>query len=438
MGMNRSNFSASSGPLSRGWHRLRLPFLLGLLAIVSVYAWQRMQFQRDIGSVESLLQSEENGKAIAALESLKARFGERADLRHMLARAYRQSGKKEPFERQLELAQGLGLRSETVQAERFLFEAQLGAFESLESRVADFMVSNDRRFDDAARSLVFGLLRNQNTEAVERFLPLWENQSPSAAWIPTFRGMMRLGRRDWKNALLELEPALEKHPDFLPLYLQAGMAYQGDQQFERAEAMLDRYLQSQPDSAEGLLSYSEVLRKLGKAELALGRIETILPISDPSKPIQPALRLQIAKLYLDVDESQKVIDTLSGLAKLWPEDVEIASTLSQAYQRLGDEPRSASYAAIADSGQKQTVLADGMLFELLSNPNRTAEQCYALGHLLLHKKSRENGIYWLEAALKLDEKFAPAHQDLALYYDRTEQPQYAAIHRRYLNAPGKP
>jgi tetratricopeptide (TPR) repeat protein len=180
------------------------------------------------------------------------------------------------------------------------------------------------------------------------------------------------------------------------------------------------------------------LRKLGKAEQALARIETILSISDPSKPIQPSLRLQIAKLYLDVDESQKVIDTLSGLAKLWPEDVEIASTLSQAYQRQGDEPMSASYAAIADSGQKQTVLADGMLFELLNNPNRTAEQCYALGHLLLHKKSRENGIYWLEAALKLDEKFAPAHQDLALYYDRTEQPQYAAIHRRYLNAPGKP
>ncbi|MCY2999844.1 MAG: hypothetical protein NT168_17230, partial [Planctomycetota bacterium] len=183
--MNRTNYSASSGPWSRGWHRLRLPFLLGLLAIVSVYAWQRMQFQRGIGSVESFLQSEENAKAIAALESLKARFGERADLRHMLARAYRQSGKKEPFERQLELAQGLGLRSEAVQAERFLFEAQLGALESLESRVADFMVSNERMFDDAARSLVFGLLRNQNTEAVDRFLPLWESQSPSAAWIPT-------------------------------------------------------------------------------------------------------------------------------------------------------------------------------------------------------------------------------------------------------------
>jgi len=437
--MNRSYFSTPQRASSQGWRRLRLPILVGILAILSVYAWQTMQYQQAIGSVESLLRSEENTKAISALESLKFRFGERVDMRLMLARAYRQSGKKAPFERQLELAQALGLRSETVQAEKFLFEAQLGTLESLESRVADFMVANDQAFDDAARCLVFGLLRNQDTDAVERFLPLWENQSPDAAWIPTFRGMMLLGRRDWKKALLELEPALEKHPDFLPLYLQAGMAYLGDQQFERAEAMLDRYLQSQPDSAEGLLSYSEVLRKLGKSEQALGRIETVLKSqSDPSKPIQPSLRLQMAKLYLDTDDSQKVIDSLSGLAKLWPEDVEIASTLSQAHQRLGDEQRSSSYAAIADAGQKQTVLADGMLFELLSNPNRTPEQCYALGHLLLHKKSRENGIYWLEAALKLDEKFAPAHEDLAIYYDRTDQAEFAAIHRRYLNASGTP
>jgi Tfp pilus assembly protein PilF len=177
-----------------------------------------------------------------------------------------------------------------------------------------------------------------------------------------------------------------------------------------------------------------VLRKLGKASEALDRIEQNLgSLTDPSLKIQPALRMQIAKLYLDVDRNQKVIEIIEGVAKQWPEDVEVASTLAQAYQRLGDEQRSASYATIADAGQKETVLADRMLFELLSNPNRTAQQCYQLGHLLLHKQSRENGIYWLEAALQIDERFEPAHRDLALYYDRTGQSQLAAVHKRYLS-----
>ncbi|MCY3007980.1 MAG: hypothetical protein NTV29_18650 [Planctomycetota bacterium] len=195
--MNRSYFSTPQRASSQGWRRLRLPILVGILAILSVYAWQTVQYQQAIGSVESLLRSEENTKAIAALESLKFRFGERVDMRLMLARAYRQSGKKAPFERQLELAQALGLRSETVQAEKFLFEAQLGTLESLESRVADFMVANDQAFDDAARCLVFGLLRNQDTDAVERFLPLWENQSPDAG-LKSIRIFFRcIFKRGW-------------------------------------------------------------------------------------------------------------------------------------------------------------------------------------------------------------------------------------------------
>jgi predicted Zn-dependent protease len=441
--MARSSFAVSKSGSVLGWQRLRLTLLLGFLAVLSLYAWRTWQFNRSIQTSHKQLQQEENCKAIKTLQENKSRFGDSARVRLLLAQAYRHMGQKDSFERQLDIAQALGLSSETVQGEKFLFEAQLGLLASPETQIADYistsMESNGHDFDDTARALVFGLLRNQDFEAVQRFLLLWETHSQNAPWIPTFRGMLHLARRDWKNALGELEPALKKHPEFLPLFLQSGIAYQGDQQFELAEAMLDRYLQSQPDSADALLRYSEVLRKQGKASLALERIDQILRSSgSQANSIQPALRLQIAKLYLDDDENHKVIETLDGLAKLWPEDVELASTLSQAYQRLGDEQRSASYAAIADAGQKETGLADRMFFELLSNPNRTPQQCFDLGHLLLHKQSRENGIYWLEAALKLDENFIPAHRDLALYYDRTDQPLLAAVHKRYFNSPSKP
>lgn len=416
------------------WNRFRLVALLGLLAVLGGVAWRSWEWNSRIKQVQKLLQLEENRLAISVLDDLKARFGDREQIRLLLAHAYRQLGIRDSFERQLELGQALGLSAETVQSEKLLFDAQLGLLKDPEAQVANYMETHAEDFDDASRALVLGLLRNQKIEAVERFLPLWESQSPDAAWIPTFRSMIPLMRRDWKKALESIEPALEKHPEFVPLYLQAGTAYQGDQQLERAESMLDRYLQSEPENAEALLRYTEVLGKLGKASEALDRIEQNLgSLTAPSLKIQPALRMQIAKLYLDVDRNQKVIEIIEGVAKQWPEDVEVASTLAQAYQRLGDEQRSASYAAIADAGQKETVLADRMLFELLSNPNRTAQQCYQLGHLLLHKQSRENGIYWLEAALQIDERFEPAHRDLALYYDRTGQSQLAAVHKRYLS-----
>ena len=424
---------------SSGWQRLRLAVLLVLLGSVGLFAWRFRQSSHEIARAEKLLLHEENRQAIQTLESLKGRFGDQKQIRLLLARAYRQLGNKDAFERQLELGESLGLSVETVQAEKLLFLAQLGMLDSPESRIAEFIESHPQDFDAAARSLVFGLLRQQDTQRVDRFLPMWQTQSPDAPWIPTFRAMMHLTKRDWKSALLEIEPALKKHPNFVPLYLQAGIAYQGDQQLELAESMLDRYLNSQPDNADALLSYSEALRKLGRAPEALERIEkSIESVRDPTRKIQSSLTLQIAKLYLDAEENQKVIDTLDRLSKEWPEDVEIASTLSQAYQRLGDESRSAAYAAIADAGQKQTVLADRMLFELLSNPNRTAQQCYDFGHLLLHKQSRESGVYWLEAALTLDENFTPAHEDMVLYYERTGQGQLAAVHKRYIRPTAKP
>lgn len=408
--------------------RWRLLVLLAVLVILAIYAWRKTEYARGLRIAETLLNSEENLRAIAHLEALQAKFGDQAPLRLLLAQAYRQSGKKDLFLRQLQLGQALGLDSETVRGEKLLFDAQLGTLPDAELQIGQWMQENILSFDDAARSLVFGMLRNQDTDAATRFLAMWEQQSPDMAWIPTFRGMMHVMRRDWKNALAVLEPALAKHPDFIPLYQQMGTAYQGDQQLEKAEKLLERYLQSEPENLDAWLGYSEVLRKLGKAEEALEQLQPLLKSID----LSPSLQLQAAKLYLDANAPQKTIDMLNRISQTWPEDVEVASTLSQAHQRLGNESFAAKYAEIADEGQKETVLADRMLFGLLSNPDRTAQQCYDLGHLLLHKKSREGGVYWLEAALKLDENFVPAHRDMAIFYDRIGKPQLAAVHRRYI------
>jgi hypothetical protein len=120
---------------------------------------------------------------------------------------------------------------------------------------------------------------------------------------------------------------------------------------------------------------------------------------------------------------------------LWPEDVPIASALSQAYAQLGDEEAANRFAAIAEEGQKAVEGVDAKFFALIRSPQRTAQECYELGHLLLHKQSRENGVFWLEAALQLDPLHLPSHRDMALFYDLTDQPQLAAVHHRFLNQP---
>ncbi|MFM8399169.1 MAG: hypothetical protein ACKOAH_15185 [Pirellula sp.] len=187
---------------SSGWQRLRLAVLLVLLGSVGLFAWRFRQSGHEIARAEKLLLHEENRQAIQTLETLKGRLGDQKQIRLLLARAYRQLGNKAAFERQLELGESLGLSVETVQAENLLFLAQLGMLDSPESRIAEFIESHPQDFDAAARSLVFGLLRQQDTQRVDRFLPMWQTQSPDAPWIPTFRAMMHLTKLDWKSALV--------------------------------------------------------------------------------------------------------------------------------------------------------------------------------------------------------------------------------------------
>jgi tetratricopeptide (TPR) repeat protein len=145
------------------------------------------------------------------------------------------------------------------------------------------------------------------------------------------------------------------------------------------------------------------------------------------------MRTILARLYQSREEWNKVIDTLSSVALLWPEDVRIANLLSQSHQALGNEQDAVRYSKVAQDGQQDVQSIDQRLSKILSGQDRTAEKHYELGHILMHKQSREEGLQWLGSALTIDATYLPAHEDLVLYFNRINQPELAARHQRYIN-----
>jgi hypothetical protein len=113
--------------------------------------------------------------------------------------------------------------------------------------------------------------------------------------------------------------------------------------------------------------------------------------------------------------------------------VRVANLLSQAHQALGNTTESDRFAKVAEAGQADVQSIDGRLARLLSGTDRQAQQHYELGHILLHKQSREDGLYWLNLALSIDETYLPAHEDLVIYFNRINKPDLAARHQRYIN-----
>lgn len=414
---------------SRKASPIRLLLLLTVLLPLIWFAWQRSQFNSALSNAQRLIGNQENYWAIESLRKTEQRFGFHAETSLLLARANRYLGKADEFRRSLDHAIDAGLPAKRAQQEELLYRTQRGELPDGVLQMSKLMQESEDQFEAAAIALANGLLIRNDFEGINDFLMLWQSHDPASPWIPLFRGMILLSRREWGRARDLLEPAQEKNRSFVPFYAKLGAAYLGLNESEKAVRALERHLESIPDDEDASLKLAIALRQSGRSQDALQVLVRLVPKGEPPHDIT----LEIAKINVENGESIQAIDRLAGIARSWPEDVPVANVLSQAYQQLGDEEKATRYAKVADEGQKELTSADAKLFAILDQPQRSAQACYELGHILLHKQSRLNGVYWLEAALKIDEGYVPAHIDMAIFYTRTNQPQLAAVHQRYID-----
>jgi tetratricopeptide (TPR) repeat protein len=192
---------------------------------------------------------------------------------------------------------------------------------------------------------------------------------------------------------------------------------------------LERYLQSNREDLDAIGVLGTALFNLDRVDQVIERFE---PLIESGKATID-MRILLARIYSAKNQHNKVVDVLSSVAALWPEDVRIANLLSQAHEALGNDAESDRFAKVAEAGQADVQSIDGRLARLLSGTDRQAQQHYELGHILLHKQSREDGLYWLNSALAIDETFLPAHEDMVIYFTRINKPDLAARHQRYIN-----
>lgn len=425
--MGKLNFGLSKQAVSRTRLVLLLAILLGLFGL----AIPRWLYQARILEIKQSLAQHDNKLAIEKIDQWELWFGWNAETSLLAARAYRRIADLPSFHRRIERAKEVHGDRTLIRHEENLQKTSMGLVPNLSSQIETMFSERPEDFEETADAIVQGLLLQQDIENALRLLVVWESQSPDSPAVPLYYGVLALRRRDWKLAREKLEPALERHPDFVPYLLQLGIAYSGLGEDQLAADRLERYLQHVPTDTNASIKYADVLIRLGRPEDALRILEPLISAGNGSID----LRLQAGRLYLEQSQPDRTLAVLSGAARAWPEDAAIASAMSRAYALKGDDANAGRFADIAAKSQKELEKADAMYFSMIGKPTASAEECYQLGHLLLHKQSRENGIYWLEAALRLDQKHQGAHRDLAHFYLQTDQPEMAKVHLAYLEQP---
>jgi tetratricopeptide (TPR) repeat protein len=392
------------------WSSIRLAILVAILIPLAIFGYFRNRHTTSMQRIQMSLSMWDDPSALREIKKLEKNGGLSGESAFLRARAYRHMGDDVAFSQFAGIAKQLGYPEEKIATERLLREIQVGAVPNMDTAVAQVMATADPDLADA-------------------FLKFWSDNDPNTPWVDFFRGMLSLSGRDAEKATELLERCARTYPEFVPVYRQLASAYMQSRDSERAVLALERFLKSNPEDLDAI-------GVLGTALVNLDRVDQVTQLIEPlieSGKATIDMRLVLARIYNSKSDPKKVVDILSSVAALWPEDVRISNLLSQAHQALGNTAESDRFAKVAEAGQADVQSIDGRLARLLSGTDRQAQQHYELGHILLHKQSREDGLYWLNLALSIDETFLPAHEDMVIYFNRTNKPELAARHQRYIN-----
>jgi tetratricopeptide (TPR) repeat protein len=414
---------------SSGWSSVRLAILLAILIPLAIFGYFRNRYTTSIQRIEKSLAMGDDQEALKEIKKLEKNSGLTAESAFLRARAYRHIGDDVAFSQFASIAKQLNYPEDKISTERLLREIQVGNVPNMDISIAEVMSVAEPDLEQIGPAIVYGRLGKLEFEKADAFLKFWSDTDPKTPWIDFFRGMLALSGRDADKSIELFENCARSYPDFVPVYRQLASAYLQARDPQRAVLALERYLKSNKDDLDAI-------GVLGTALFNLDRVDQVVELFEPlieSGKATIEMRIVLARIFSAKNEHKKVVDTLSSVAALWPEDVRVANLLSQAHQALGNTAESDRFAKAAEAGQADVQSIDGRLARLMSGTDRQAQQHYELGHILLHKQSREDGLYWLNLALSLDESFLPAHEDMVIYFNRINKPELAARHQRYIN-----
>ncbi len=416
-------------PLKPSWVKLRLSILLMILVPLSIFGYFQNRYTTAQLKISKALTNWDNRQAVLEIKELEKRTGLTSETAFLRSRAYRHLGDDIAFAQFSEIAKQLGYPDAKLQSEKLLREIQLGNVPDIESSLATSMAAPDAELSEIGPAVIYGLLGRLDFGGVNQFLAFWSEQEPQSPWLPFFQGMLQIANRDTAASIESFEACVRENPDFIPVYAQLGAAYSKARDFENAITATRRYLESNPADLESVAVLANSLVSLDRGDEV---VALLLPLIESGRATVD-MKLILGRVYIAREQWTNVVDTLSSVAAVWPEDVRTANLLSQAHQALGNEAEAERFATIAEAGQPDVQSIDQRVSRLLGGVDNTAEKHYELGHILLHKQSREEGLQWLSSALAVDETYLPAHEDLVIYFNRTNQPELAARHQRYIN-----
>jgi predicted Zn-dependent protease len=306
--------------------------------------------------------------------------------------------------------------------EAYAFEQLLLAAECRIGEAADscWQSVEEGRFDAALllEALTRGYLQQYQLGQAQHCLKRWRQIQPDNPQISYLQGLFNLdyihdrpgGEESYRRAL-ELDPNHEEARLGLAVALLMGKS------FARAAEHFEDLRQCQPDNLSVQVNLAECLDGLGQSAEAVRLVDDALA-RQPEYPAALSLRGQLA---LQSGQLDKAESWLRRALHRDPMDHRARYSLVLCLEQSGQQEE-----AQQQRRRLQQIEEDLSHFnkivtkEISERPQDPALHC-TLGQILLRAGKREEGLRWLQSALRLDPHYGPARQAVEEYHKKAQR-----------------
>jgi tetratricopeptide (TPR) repeat protein len=425
MGHGAMNGFLAALPRSPRRH-LAAAVLLSLLGAAVVWVRPYLSAWYHLHAARSALKQYHNWEAIRHLRSCLQTWPADADALYLAARIARRAGNYVEAEIALNKYQSQRGCDDAAALELILLRAERGDVDRAAGLCKEWIELNHPDAPFIFEAMARGYLHAYRLPEARRLIQRWRQAQPDNPQTFFVEGEIHDCEVAASDAIMCYKQVLQIDSRHDEARLKLTAALLEHRNFADAEPHLEYLRQHQPDNLQ-------VLARLAACRAFLGQQDEAIRLLDGVLARQPHFAPALAergKIALAQEEYAAAENWLREAVARDPINQPARYSLVQCLRRSGQE-------AEAQKQEEQLHRLEDDLRRIgeiakqgMTRTPHNAALHSELGVIFLRNGLLEQGLRWLNRALQLDERYKPAHQALADYYQRIGDSQQAEQHLR--------
>jgi len=403
-----------------------LTMLLAVSAIgIGLAVWHSGRETGRRQQIEAALAARDTAQARDLLLARAQDDSADAETQFLLARAERRLNNFPAANQHLAGARELGYGAQQVEGEELLLLAQSGHLDRAEPHLARLLEEAHGDLPEICEAYVVGYFRHLKFDAAQRLLDRWQQEYPDDPQPHLLRASMWAHLEQWSKAEQAAREALQRAPEHETARFGLAGALYRQNRYHEAATEYEWCLEADPQRYEARSGLADCLFNLGENDRARALFEQVLA----NDPEHFGAKLGMGQLALSDGRPDEALNWLTPAARTRPFDLGARYHLALALKATGREEEAGKHFDYVRAAQAQldryAVLSDVVARE----PGNLAAR-HELGVIVLRYFDPAKGLGWLESVLERDPQHQSTHRVLAEYFERREERERAAYHRR--------